>query len=63
MENTAVKLKDFTANYNAWCKENNYRSSNSRTLAGKLRSAGFVVTNGMHNAMIVKGLGLKDTCL
>ena len=53
-------LKDFTANYNAWCKENNYRSSNSRTLAGELRSAGWEVDRGNYNALYIKGLGLLD---
>jgi phage/plasmid-associated DNA primase len=60
MENAAVKLKDFTANYNAWCKENNYRSSNSRTLAGELRSAGYEVDRGHSNALYIRGMGILD---
>jgi len=53
-------LKDFTAKYNEWCKENNYRSSNSRTLAGELRSAGYEVTRGTDNALFIREIGLKD---
>ncbi|PKN71119.1 MAG: hypothetical protein CVU50_10500 [Candidatus Cloacimonetes bacterium HGW-Cloacimonetes-3] len=56
-------LKDFTAAYNAWCKENNFRSSNARTLASELRAEGYDVVFGAHNVTIIKGLGLIDARL
>jgi len=55
-----TQLKDFTARYNEWCKENNYRSSNSRTVAAELRSAGWEVDRGNRNAFHIKGFGLRD---
>jgi putative DNA primase/helicase len=55
-----VKLKDFTASYNAWCKENNFRASNARALAGELRAEGYEVVVGHGNLTIIKGLGLLE---
>jgi putative DNA primase/helicase len=62
LTNNSVKLRDFTAAYNAWCKENNYRSSNSRDLAGELRAEGYEVANGAHNVIIINGLAQRDDC-
>jgi putative DNA primase/helicase len=53
-------LKDFTANYNTWCKENNFRSSNARTLASELRAEGYEIAVGHGNARNIKGLGLIE---
>jgi putative DNA primase/helicase len=58
----AMKLKDFTTAYNAWCKDNNFRSSNARALASELRAEGYEVTNGAHNMTVIKGLGQRDDC-
>lgn len=52
----SVKLKDFTTAYNAWCKENSFRSSNARALAGELRAEGYEVTRGAHNQMIIRNI-------
>lgn len=53
-------LKDFTTDYNDWCKLNHYPASNSRTLAAELRSEGYAVDPGAKNSLYIKGLGLKD---
>lgn len=51
-----VPLKDFTAGYNAWCKENSFRGSNARALAGELRAEGYEVVVGHGNLRIIKGI-------
>jgi len=56
----STALKDFTANYNAWCKENNFGGSNARALAGELRKEGYEVATGNRNVLFINGLGVID---
>lgn len=55
-EGFKMPMKDFTTAFNAWCKENSYRQSNSRELAGELRRMGFEVTTIGNNKLYIKGL-------
>ena len=53
-------MKDFTAKYNDWAKENHYPLSNSRTLASDLRKEGKQIERVYANQMQIKGLGLRE---
>jgi putative DNA primase/helicase len=57
-ESFKTAMKDFTTAYNAWCKENSYRQSNSRELANELRKMGYDVTTLGNNKLYIKGLAI-----